>query len=130
MTIAERIIEVNKRYDNGNMSTMAKKTGVTPAYISKLKKNPDSNPSDLFINAILKNYDVSRKWLVDGIGEIDSDKSREEQIGEITAALYSKSEDYPWILEIEKMLVNMSYEEWMMVFNMAKKLAKLAPDDK
>lgn len=66
-TIAERILEVVEA-TGGNMSAFARRIDVTPAYISKLKNEPDRVPSDRTLSDICKEFNVNPKWLRDGTG--------------------------------------------------------------
>lgn len=68
-TIAERIIEVCDIKADGNMSAFARKIEVSPAYISKLKNEPDRVPSDRTISDICKEFGVNRVWLETGEGD-------------------------------------------------------------
>lgn len=80
MTIAERIIEVVTSLCAGNKSDFARRIGVTPAYISKLSKNPDCVPSDLTINAISREFKVNEQWLRTGEGEMLAGNSETAQL--------------------------------------------------
>lgn len=66
-TIAERIIEIVEA-TGGNMSSFARRIDVTPAYISKLKKEPNRIPSDRTLADICKEFNVNMRWLRDGYG--------------------------------------------------------------
>lgn len=79
-TIAERIIAVCSKCADGNMSAFARKIGVTPAYISKLKNEPDRLPSDRTISDICRVFGVDEVWLRTGVGEMFTPKSRVEEL--------------------------------------------------
>lgn len=83
-TIAERIIEVVDA-NGGNMSAFARKIDVTPAYISKLKNEPDRVPSDRTISDICKEFKVNEVWLRTGCGEPFCKMSVEEELSDIFA---------------------------------------------
>lgn len=68
-TIAERIMEVVKK-ENINKSEFARRINVTPAYISKLGKNPDAIPSDRTIADICREFKINELWLRTGEGEM------------------------------------------------------------
>lgn len=70
-TIAERIMEIIKK-ENISKSEFARKIKVTPAYISKLGKNPDSIPSDRTISDICREFHVNEVWLRTGEGGPDN----------------------------------------------------------
>lgn len=78
-TVAERIIEVVNA-KGLNMSQFAREIGVTPAYISKLKNEPDRIPSDRTIVDICESYSVNRVWLETGVGEPFQPKNKQEEL--------------------------------------------------
>lgn len=82
-TIASRIIEVCNDCVGGNMSAFAREIGVTPAYISKLKNEPDRTPSDRTIKEICRVFKVDEVWLRTGIGSPNIKKSRKEELNAI-----------------------------------------------
>lgn len=82
-TIASRIIEVCNDCVGGNMSAFAREIGVTPAYISKLKNEPDRTPSDRTIREICRVFKVDEVWLRTGIGSPNIKKSRREDLNAI-----------------------------------------------
>lgn len=66
-SIASRIIKIAD--DNRlNKSEFARRINVTPAYISKLSKHPDSVPSDRTISDICRVFNVNEEWLRSGTG--------------------------------------------------------------
>lgn len=68
-TISNRIIKLVD-YLGGNKSEFARKINVTPAYISKLGKNPQQIPSERTIADICRTFNVSYQWLTTGQGEM------------------------------------------------------------
>ena len=82
-TIASRIIEVCNDCVGGNMSAFAREIGVTPAYISKLKNEPDRVPSNRTIKEICHIFKVDEVWLRTGIGSPNIKKSRKEELNAI-----------------------------------------------
>lgn len=82
-TIASRIIEVCNDCVGGNMSAFAREIGVTPAYISKLKNEPDRTPSDRTIREICRVFKVDEVWLRTGIGSPNINKSHKEELNAI-----------------------------------------------
>ncbi len=66
--IAIRIMKVVDAV-GGNMSEFARKIDVTPAYISKMGKQPEKcRPSKLIINRICHEFHVDEDWLINGTG--------------------------------------------------------------
>lgn len=82
-TISERIIFVCNEKADGNMSAFARQIGVTPAYISKLKNEPERTPSDRTIADICREFGVDRIWLETGSGEPFKPVDRNEQIAAV-----------------------------------------------
>lgn len=78
-TIADRIIQIVNT-NGGNKSEFARRINVTPAYISKLSKEPNRIPSDRTISDICKEFGVNEGWLRTGVGEPFVEISREDQI--------------------------------------------------
>jgi len=85
-TIAERIMLLVDRLENGNKSEFARKVGVTPAYISKLGKNPDSVPTGRVMSDICSAYNVNFEWLTTGAEPMIPPASREDEIADIVKA--------------------------------------------
>ena len=70
--IANRILKVVNKL-GGNMSEFARKIDVTPAYISKLGKQPEKcRPSGLVISNICREFNVNKNWLITGEGGDDA----------------------------------------------------------
>lgn len=82
-TISERIIFVCNEKADGNMSAFARQIGVTPAYISKLKNEPERTPSDRTIADICREFGVDKVWLETGSGEPFKPVDRNEQIAAV-----------------------------------------------
>lgn len=78
-TIATRIIQIVDA-TCGNKSEFARRINLTPAYISKLDKQPDCVPSERTISDICREFNVSEKWLRTGEGEMFKPRSRESEI--------------------------------------------------
>lgn len=92
-TIAERIIMVVES-TGGNKSEFARVIGVTPAYISKLGKEPDRIPSDRTIKDICDKFAVSEHWLRTGEGEMCVPRSREEEIEDMVSRALSGTNEF------------------------------------
>lgn len=88
-TIAERIMEVVAE-NGGNKSEFARKINVTPAYISKLGKDPSSVPSDRTIADICREFNISEAWLRTGEGEphiaLDEDAELQDVFAQISVS--------------------------------------------
>lgn len=92
-TIASRIIDVCNIKSNGNMSAFAREIGVTPAYISKLKNEPDRVPSDRTIADICEKFGVNEIWLRTGVGEPFTPLSRSEELAAVFANVQLADDD-------------------------------------
>lgn len=71
-TIANRIIQVVNAF-GGNKSEFARRVNLSPAYISKLDRQPDRVPSDRTIADICREFGVSEEWLRTGNGAMFAD---------------------------------------------------------
>lgn len=94
-TVAMRIIKVVNEL-GGNMSEFARKIDVTPAYISKLSKQPEKcRPSALVINAVCEKCKVNRDWLLTGKGgeDVVFDTAPESDIDKILNKLKPEARD-------------------------------------
>ena len=123
MTKSERVLLVCDIEENGNMSKFARNTGVTPSYISKLKSRPDADPSDIFIREVSRKYGINEKWLLYGEGEIKLPLTREQEIANITAALYNADPDgiqYKFM----KAIAGLSLEQWKDIQDFINKLSE------
>ena len=93
-TISERILQIVEIKEGGNKSAFSRRLNVTPAYITKLSKNPNDVPSERLLISICKEYGCSMEWLKTGEGEPFAPKTREEEIAEfITNAMQRTPDD-------------------------------------
>jgi transcriptional regulator with XRE-family HTH domain len=88
MTIAQRILKIVE-VEKISLSQFAESLKVTPAYISKIKKYPDTIPSDRIISDICRIYHINEYWLRTGMGTMYPTRTREMEIAEMTAAMYT-----------------------------------------
>ena len=93
-TIASRIIEVCAKCADGNMSAFAREIGVTPAYISKLKNEPDRMPSDRTISDICRIFSIREEWLRTGTGEMQPPMTKEEEIAQLVNGAINGSSEF------------------------------------
>lgn len=93
-SISSRIMQVVDAL-GGNKSDFARRINVTPAYISKLSKQPDSVPSDRTIADICREFNVSEHWLRTGEGDmflpVDPDQELQDIFAQITLSGASDS---------------------------------------
>lgn len=122
MKISERILLVCQEFEGGNMSRLAKNTGVTPAYISKLKNKPDSNPSGAFIKNISQYYGVNENWLLTGEGSMRMDLTREDEIAQIAASVYTDDDNFR--LRLIKVIAGLKTDQLKVLKDIAEALAK------
>lgn len=73
-TVATRIMQIVDSI-GGNKSEFARRINVTPAYISKLSKEPERAPSERTLQDICREFKVSYQWLTTGEGEMFDDIS-------------------------------------------------------
>ena len=91
-TIAMRIIEVVKAV-GGNKSEFARKINLTPAYISKLDKEPNRVPSDRTISDICSVFNVSEQWLRTGEGEMFKKIDDADELEQMISAIFSSKDE-------------------------------------
>ncbi len=91
-TIAERIIQIVGE-NGGNKSEFARKINVTPAYISKLEKKPESVPSDRTIADICREFNVSELWLRTGEGEPHIQRDEDEEFLEVMEQIHMSDDE-------------------------------------
>lgn len=108
-TIATRVIDVCDRRADGNMSAFARAIGVTPAYISKLKNEPDRMPSDRTIADICRVFSVREEWLRNGAGNMEEPVSREEEISNLVGQALDGSSEFK--LAVIRMICSRSDSE-------------------
>lgn len=122
MTISQRILEIVELKCNGNKSEFARKIGVTPAYISKLGKNPSDVPSDRTIMDICRLYDVSEEWLREGTGDMFIQRSKDEQLAEFFADVQLAGES-DFRNRFVSALAELDPEDWKLVEKIVLKLS-------
>ena len=91
-TIAERIMEIVNK-NGGNKSEFARRINVTPAYISKLGKDPNRVPSDRTITDICREFNISEVWLRTGEGEPKLKQDEDEEFLEIMERIHMSDDD-------------------------------------
>lgn len=78
-TIATRIIKLCDVL-HISKSDFARRINVTPSYISKLSKSPESVPSDRTIADICREFHVSELWIRTGQGDMFVQRSLNEEL--------------------------------------------------
>ena len=119
-TVAERIMEVIE-HKGMNKSEFARKINVTPAYISKLGKSPDSMPSDRTISDICREFNVNEMWLREGIGEMFQERSRSEELAAFFGDVQADGGFKEAFLTV---LARMGPEEWELIERKARELVE------
>ena len=119
-TVAERIMEVIE-HKGMNKSEFARKINVTPAYISKLGKSPDSMPSDRTISDICREFNVNEIWLREGIGEMFQERSRSEELAAFFGDVQADGGFKEAFLTV---LARMGPEEWELIERKARELVE------
>lgn len=107
-TIAQRIMKVVEA-NGGNMSEFARAIGVTPAYISKLGKEPDRVPSDRTLSDICREFHVSETWLRTGEGEMHLNLDRKEELKAIFGDIMASDDAKARLVKAFAMLPDEAY---------------------
>lgn len=118
-TVAERIIQAVDALAISK-SEFARKINVTPAYISKLGKFPDSVPSDRTMADICREFNVSEVWLRTGEGEMFVERSRDEELSAFFGGLMNGQSDFT--RRLISVLSRLDESEWELLEKMAEKL--------
>lgn len=124
--IGERIKQVRQtiRVDGKKLSQEAfgEIMGVTRPAIVNIELGRVEQPSDLFINHLCNRFNVNENWLRTGEGEMFNDLSRNEQIAQFMGSILGADDD-DFRLRFVEILSKLSPDEWVLMENMAKKLA-------
>lgn len=120
-TIATRIMQVVNK-NGGNKSDFARRINVTPAYISKLGKEPNSTPSDRTIADICREFNVNETWLRTGEGEMFVKLSRSEEISAFMGDILSGEEDFR--ARLIAALARLTPEQWQQLEGIAETLVR------
>lgn len=118
-TIAERIthvVDVLKM----SKSEFARKINVTPAYISKLGKMPNSIPSDRTILDICREFDVNEEWLRHGTEPMFLERNRDEELSAFFGDLLAGEPDFK--RRLIAVLSRLDESEWELLEKMADNL--------
>lgn len=123
-TVSERIIQAVDALAISK-SEFARKINVTPAYISKLGKFPDSVPSDRTISDICREFNVSEEWLRTGAGDMFQPKSRNEELFEFAAKV---AEGDPGSIQAQLLAVmsHLTDEQWEVLAQVAREFVEEA----
>lgn len=125
-TIATRIMQVVDKVASSK-SDFARAINVTPAYISKLGKQPESIPSDRTISDICREFNVNEEWLRTGEGEMFRPKTRNEELLEFAVrAAESPSSDIK--AKLLHVMAKLTDEQWELLAEIARKWAKEEAD--
>ena len=119
-TVAERITEIVEQ-TGLNKSEFARRINVTPAYISKLGKSPDSMPSDRTISDICREFNVNELWLREGIGEMFQERTRSEELAAFFGDVQAEGGFKEAFLTV---LARLGPEEWALIERKARELAE------
>lgn len=123
-TINERIKQLIEALDKPKVE-IAKSLDVTPAYISKLIKT--GMPSDIFITALCREFNVNEHWLRAGEGDMFITLSKEEEIAAFMGDIL-KDEGDEYKKDLILALANLNDDGWkglkMLIDNIIKSKQK------
>lgn len=121
-TVAERIIQTVDALGISK-SEFARKINVTPAYISKLGKFPDSVPSDRTITDICQKFKVSEEWLREGKKPMFQPRSRNEELMEFATKV---AEGDPGSIQAQLLTVmsRLTDEQWEVLAQVAREFVE------
>lgn len=119
-TIAERIMQIVADQQISK-SEFGRRINVTPAYISKFGKEPESVPSDRTIADICREFRVNEKWLRTGEGDRYIQLGQEEEIAGFLAGILADDSDFK--RRLIATLAKLDQADWE---NLEKLLCKIA----
>lgn len=117
----ERIKQIRKAL-NMSQDDFGKRLGVTRGAITNIELNK-TEPKPLFIKLICDTFEVNEEWVLNGTGEMFTQKSRSDIITDFLAESL-KEEDNSFKRRFIEMLANLSVEEWELIEKMTNKLTK------
>lgn len=117
----ERIKQIRKAL-NMSQDDFGKRLGVTRGAITNIELNK-TEPKPLFIKLICDTFEVNEEWVLNGTGEMFTQKSRSDIITDFLADSL-KEEDNSFKRRFIEMLANLSVEEWELIEKMTNKLTK------
>ena len=120
------------RVQNGEtQQSFAEKLNITRNYVCLLE-NRDRAPSDRTIDDICRIYNVNRKWLETGEGEMYRSLERDREIATFFGALVSGDSDERNDLKrkIVQLLAKMTPEQWEALAGIAESWAELNKNER
>ena len=117
----ERIKQIRKAL-NMSQDDFGKRLGVTRGAITNIELNK-TEPKPLFIKLICDTFEVNEEWVLNGTGEMFTQKSRSDIITDFLADSL-KEEDNSFKRRFIEMLANLSVEEWELIEKITNKLTK------
>ena len=130
-TIAERIIQAVDALGLSK-SEFARKINVTPAYISKLGKFPDSVPSDRTISDICREFRVNEHWLRTGEGDMFLSLSRDEELAAFMGSVMADGSE-GFRHQLLAALSRLSADQWAVLeaaaWNLVDEMKKAGPQE-
>lgn len=117
----ERIKQIRKAL-NMSQDDFGKRLGVTRGAITNIELNK-TEPKPLFIKLICDTFEVNEEWVLNGTGEMFTQKSRSDIITDFLADAL-KEEDTSFKRRFIEMLASLSVEEWELIEKMTNKLTK------
>lgn len=104
-----RIRSVRKKVDL-TQEAFGAKLGITKSSVSLLESGRN-NPSDQTIKLICKEFGISYQWLVNGVGEMESDDSMEAQA--IVDSVMTSDDDFAKSVLVA--FAKLGEDEWKVV---------------
>ena len=106
-----KAVRLAQRNENGKkltQSEFAKELGLARSTIACFEIG-DRYPADSVINLICMQYGINKDWLLTGEGEMETPKSHEEEIAEISAKLFNEKD--PLRKELLSLISDMGQDE-------------------
>ena len=127
-TIATRIIKLCDIL-HISKSDFARRINVTPSYISKLSKSPESVPSDRTIADICREFHVSELWIRTGQGDMFVQRSLNEEITAMVNEIMNDT-DESFRKRFVAALLQVPQDGWGVIEKMVNNLAESEKKEK
>lgn len=121
MEEGQRVRELRKELQL-TLEKFGKPLGVGKTAISKIE-NGERGLTDQMILAICREYNINENWLRTGEGEMFRKLNRQQELAQLTAALFKEEED-SYKFRLIMALAQLNEEEWALLRKIAEKIIK------
>lgn len=123
MELKERI-KIIRKNSGKTQEQFGKEIGVSKmsvTYYESGTRTPDQSKLKL----MCEKFNINEEWLLTGEGDMHAPLTREAEIAQIAADLFKNREEYPYIVDVVKLLQKMDKSQWDVLFNVARQLTDI-----